>query len=322
MKTFITISLTLVIALFLSACDSGSRKGQKPTSVTTTQNIHSSSLEDISNKATPPLNNPSESKTENITVEEHEIFNQDDIAITLKSLNLEDSFFGPELKLLIENDNTKDITVQIRNVSINDIMVNSIFSCDVVSGKKANDAISFMSSSLDIARIKTIKKIEFYFHIFDSDTWDTIVDSKAICVETSADSSFVQEYDDSGYPAINTKDFKIVIKKLDNKESFWGADLYVYIENNFDQDVTIQVRDVSINGFMVSPSFSCDVLAGKRAFDSITFLESELTDNDITDITSIELTFHIFDMNEWNTIYDSDIVSISFENNSTASVAK
>jgi hypothetical protein len=64
---------------------------------------------------------------------------------------------------------------------------------------------------------------------------------------------------------------------------------------------------------MVSPSFSCDILAGKRAFDSITFLESDLTDNDITVITTMELTFHVFNADTWDTIFDSDAITISFK---------
>ncbi|OGN90709.1 MAG: hypothetical protein A2158_03850 [Chloroflexi bacterium RBG_13_46_14] len=248
-----------------------------------------------------------------VTVDEQVVFEQDGITITVKSLDLKGSFFVPELKVLVENQNAMNITVQVRNVAINDVMVDSSFSCDVVSGKKANDAISFMDSSLETAGIETIKDIEFDFHIFDADSWDTIVDSDTIKIKTSVDDSFMQKYDDSGSIAIDENGIKVVVKKLDSEDSFWGADVLVYVENNTGQDVTIQVRDISINGFMVSPSFSCDVLAGKKAFDSITFFESDLTDNDITIITTIELSFHIFNADTWDTIFDSDAITISFE---------
>ena len=42
-------------------------------------------------------------------------------------------------------------------------------------------------------------------------------------------------------------------------------------------------------------------------------MESDLTDNDITDIKTMELRFHVFDMESWDTLFDSEIVSISFE---------
>jgi len=84
------------------------------------------------------------------------------------------------------------------------------------------------------------------------------------------------------------------------------------VENNSDKAVTVQVKDVSVNGFMVDPAFSSDVLPGKKAFDTISFLESDLQENNITDITTIELTFDIFDSVEFNTIYESENITISF----------
>jgi len=86
----------------------------------------------------------------------------------------------------------------------------------------------------------------------------------------------------------------------------------LYIENNTDKAITVQARDVSINDFMVDPVFSCEVISGKKAFDTITFMESDLTDNGITDINDLELKLHIFDTETWDTIKDTDIIKISF----------
>lgn len=248
-----------------------------------------------------------------IEVQEQIIFDESGIKITVKSLDMNGSFFGPELKVLIENDSEINITVQVRKVSINDVMVDTIFSSDVTSGKKINDEITFMSSSLSDAEIHTIKDIEFLIHIFDADSWDTIIDSNMIQITTSADDAFIQEYDDRGFVVVDSNDIKIVIQGLETEDSFWGADVLVYLENNTEQDLTFQVRDVSINGFMVSPIFSCDVVAGKRAYSSITFMESNLADNDITEILELDLRFHVFDMDSWKSYFDSDIISITFD---------
>ena len=56
-------------------------------------------------------------------------------------------------------------------------MVQTMFSCEVAGGKKANDQIIIMNSDLEQAGIEVIKDIELKFHIFDSQTWDTIFDS-------------------------------------------------------------------------------------------------------------------------------------------------
>ena len=86
----------------------------------------------------------------------------------------------------------------------------------------------------------------------------------------------------------------------------------VYIDNITDKAFTVQARDVSINGFMVDAMFSCDVIPGKKAVDTITFMETELEENDIISIEDIELSFHIFDLESWDTIVDTDVVSMVF----------
>lgn len=296
------VSLVLILTfclLFVTACSSSSNTGNTTINQSSTENNTSEDTEIVE---TVP----------DISVEEQVLLDYNGIIITLKSLH-KDSMFGPSLKILVENNSEKAITVQVRDVAINDVMVEAMFSCDVASGKKANDEIIFAQSDFEAAGITTIKDIEFKFHIFDSQNWEEIFDSEAITITTTVESSFVQTYDDSGLLVIDDNGFKIVMKRVDNSDSFWGADVHVYIENNTDLDATIQVRDVSINGFMINPVFSCDILAGKKAYDTITFFENDLVENDIKSIDSMELVFHIFDTKGWNTIYDSPTISVAFE---------
>ncbi len=275
--------------------------------------ITACSSSDNQNGAVKDVSNTNESKEESkVNVEEQTLLDQDGIVITLKSLE-QDGLFGPALKVLIENNSEKLITVQTRDSSINGIMADTIFSSDIAPNKKGNDEITFMQSDLEQAGISMIQDIELKFHIFDSDTMDGIIDSDLISIKTTADPKYEQAYDDSGEMVLEEKGFKIVMKRVDSEESFWGADVYVYIENNTDEDATIQARDVSINGFMIDPIFSSDVSAGKKAYDAITFLESDLSDNDISIIDEMELSFHIFQADGWDAIFDSPKISVTFE---------
>lgn len=246
-----------------------------------------------------------------LSVSEQVLLDRDGIVITLNSFET-DGFWGPALKILVENNGTKSVIIQTRNSAVNGIMVLSLFSCDVAAGKKANDEIVFEASSLKIASISVIKDIEFNFVVLDSETYNTIFETDKISITTSANPSYVQTYDDSGFVALNQNGIKIVIKKLDSEDSFWGADIFTYIENNSNDNVMIQIRDMSVNGFMIDPFFSSDVLSGKKAFGTITFMEADLIDNNIETIDSLEFYFTVFDVESWNTIFDSSVIKISF----------
>ena len=41
-------------------------------------------------------------------------------------------------------------------------------------------------------------------------------------------------------------------------------------------------------------------------------METELEENEIVSIEDIELAFHIFDLESWDTIVDTDVVSVVF----------
>ena len=305
MKRKLAIILALMLAVSLVACGGSSGGAVKePSNVTTGNNTGDTQQVEQTEKNEEP------EKTE-VTISEAVLVDEAGVKITAKRLET-DGIFGPEIKLLIENDSGKDLTFQCRNASVNGYMVETMMSVDVVNGKKANDGLTFMESDLEASCIDVIADMEFAFHIFDMAEWETYLDTNAIQIKTSIADTFEYTYDDSGDLAYEGNGVKIVVKGLAEDTSIFGPSIVVYIENTGDKDVTVQTRDESINGFMVDALFSCDVVAGKRAVDTITFMDSDLEENDITAIENVELSFHVFDMAEWETIVDTEVVNITF----------
>lgn len=304
MKKHTTIIFSLILALLLSACSSVPSPENDKLPVSTQSTIPSDSST-IASATTTDI------PSSYVTLDELVIFDQDSVRITVKGLS-NDNFMGPSIKVLVENGSTQNITVQTRNCSVNGLMMEPVFSCDIAAGKKANDTIIFLNSDLETAQISTIASIEFYLHIFNSDTWDDIMRSDIISLNTSV-TDYVQPYNDNGFTAYDDGGIKVVIQKLNSEDSFWGSDVYVYAENNTDANITIQARDVSIDGFMIDPMFSCDIAAGKKAYDTITFMQSDLEDNGIIDITQLELKLTVFDSDSWNDIVETDIITVIFE---------
>ena len=129
-----------------------------------TYNLYDTLDETVQDKQTPSNEN------------NNSIIYEDEI-VKITYTGIEESY-STDVKLTIENLSDQGITVQARDVSINGIMVNPIFSCDVVAGKKANDSMSFYS--LEDDGIDKIETMELSFHIFDEDSWDTIVDTEPV----------------------------------------------------------------------------------------------------------------------------------------------
>lgn len=266
---------------------------------------------DSSDTPSGSSNNTNTANPKDITISETVLLDEGGVKITAKSLD-SDSLFGPEIKVLIENNSDKDLTIQTRKASVNGYMTETMFSVDVVAGKKVNDSIVFMSSALASCGIETIADFEFAFHIFTTADWETYLDSSMIQLKTSIASTYQYTFDDSGDIVYNSGGIKIVAKGFAEEDSFMGPSMLVYLENDSGRDITVQARDVSVNGFMIDPIFSSDILNGKRAVSTITFMSEDLDANEITKIETLELSFHIFDFLDWDTIADTDIITLSF----------
>lgn len=330
MKKLIAITICMVCLVMLTACTISVDNTDENfnNEVANNEPVQDSSEDDFNEEADTnevEENKPSEEITQeqpepskeidstdngDVTIEETVLVDEAGVKITAKSLSVD--FFGQELKLLVENNSGKNLTFQCNSSSINGYMVENIMSIDVANGKKANDAITFTDTSLEACGITTIADLEFSFHIFDSDSWDTYLDTDFVQLKTSIADTYEYIFDDSGNIVFDEDGIKLVVKGLSEDDSIFGPGIIIYIENNTDENITVQVQDVSINGFMVYGIFSSDVTVGKRAVDSITFMSSELEENGITEIQDVELSFHIFETDGWNTIVDTDAIQLAF----------
>lgn len=321
MKQILTCMVAILLMVSLVACGSTSDgEIKRPSSVSTGNTDVSENSNDaevqkqsgVSSSNTEVSENSNDTNSETgATIEETVLMDEGGVKITAKSLST-DEFFGAELNVLIENNSGKDLTIQCRNASVNGYMVETMMSVDIVNGKKANDTLTFIDSDLDACGIADIADMEFSFHMFTTDGWETYLDTAPIQLKTSIAETYEYKFDDSGNIAYDADGIKIIIKGLAEDSSIFGPNIVVYIENNTDKAFTVQSRDVSVNGFMMKTVFSCDVMPGKKAIDTITFWSSDLEKNEISAIENAELSFHIFATESWADIVDTDVVSINF----------
>lgn len=250
-----------------------------------------------------------EKNNEAITIEEQVLFDHDGVVVTAKEY-VHDSIWGDGIKVLVENNSDKDTGVGNTALIVNDYMVFDLFSNTVAAGKKSTETIYISSSDLENAGISNIGKIELYLHTFDPDTYMTTYEADAVTIKTSAFETMDTESEVSGNELYNKDGIKIIGKYVE-EDTFWGTSVLLYIENNTDNNISVSCDDLSVNGFMVTPLFSSTVYSGKKAVDDITIFESDLEENGIEKVESIELKFHIYDADTYDTIADSDVVTIT-----------
>lgn len=94
------------------------------------------------------------------------------------------------------------------------------------------------------------------------------------------------------------------------EDEIWGMGVKVLIENNTDQNVCVQCNSIIVNNYMVFDLFSCEVAPGKKANDTIYLSSSSLEEAGITTISDIIVSFHVFDSNGFDTLFDTPEIEI------------
>ena len=244
-----------------------------------------------------------------VTIEEQVLLDKSGIVITAKEY-VSDSIWGEGIKLLLENNSDKTVTVGCNALIVNNYMITDLFVSEVAAGKKANEVMYLSSSELKAAGIDSVGQIEIYFHVYDSETYDGIFDSDCVTIKTSEFANMDTTPNDIGTVLYNANGIKIVVKTVD-ENSFWGTAVLLYCENTSGKNVGISVEEMSINGFMMNPLFSTTVYNGKMSLDEITIFSSDLEENGITKIEEVELKFHIYNADTYSTIAALDAITFS-----------
>lgn len=304
MKRLLSLALTISMVLSLAACGGGSTtvekeivKGDKATETTQQGGEKTSEEEKKSDVPVIP------------TIEETVILEHEGVKVTAKEYTA-DSIWGDGIKLLVENNGDKSVGVSCENVIVNDYMLTDFFSTTVAAGKKDNETLYLSSSELEAAGVTNVGKVEVQLYLYDADSYSTIYTGELVEIQTSEYANMDTTADNVGAELYNENGVRIVGKYV-NEDSFWGAAVLLYVENNTGRDITVSCEDLSVNGFMVDCWFYCDVVAGKKAVEEITLFDSTMEENGITSIEDIELVFTAYDSNTYADIFKSEPISFS-----------
>lgn len=305
-KTLLALLLVLVMVIS-TACGGSGEEIKQPANV----NGDSSVTSDNENAGNENNGGEETPEADAVTIAETVLYEADGIKVTAKSM--EDSLFGPEIKVLVENDSTQNVLITAVSVSANGYMMpGASLYADVATGKKANESISLMSSELDQSGIETVAELQFCLQISDSETWETITTSDLITLPTSA-AGLEQPVDDSGDVLYEEGSIKIVCKGL-KQDIIWDGTVVFYLENNSGKAISVYAENVSVNGFMTDVGLWSDLRDGTRLIDGMSMIDlSDLEIESIDQIENIEFNLRVVDANSWNDIAVTDVLTLNFE---------
>lgn len=329
MKKLLAILLAVSISFILSAC--GNKNSNEAVNTPTISEIEEKTEEQNQpTEATKPTAKPSidtgyESGPFNksATIEETIIYDENDIKITATELIYDN--YSVNLSLLIENHSEENLVFRSNTLgyscnSINGLMVeDGYFSCEVNSGKKAYDTMSFEYEPLLLSGINVVSDIEVGIYYQDDDYNDVKI--PPIQIKTSEFESYdysSNTYADSIGSKTNQKEYQYTVKYLSsdvisndsgininsqivsiNKDDDYT--LLLEIENTTNEIILFTIKDLAVNGITINDSNfdTITINPHKRAIASVNLIsafEKEYIDIfEITEIGKIDISIYVKD---------------------------
>lgn len=294
MKKLITLLLSLALLLSLVACGSNE-----------TPNV-SDKTPDASQSGGDVGNSDSkgdDDKTTNqITFEGLVAVDNEECVIKIKEID-PDNMWGFTLKVELENKSAeKTYMFSVESAAINGVQCDPLFANEVAPGKKANESISFSNSSLKENGVEDYTDIELTFRVYDSNDWL----SEAVARETvhvypygeDKATTFVRETQSSDNVIVDNEYVTVVVTGYEN-DTIWGYTVKLFLLNKTDKNVMFSADEASVNGYMADPFFATSVSAGKCAFSSMSWSDSTLQENGITEVEEIEFLLKAYDSDNW-----------------------
>ena len=305
-KSKMLFALLLAMVMILATACSSSDEVKQPVNVNGDSSV-TSNEEPAGNDS----NNEQENDTVEITVAETVLYEADGVKVT--ATGYEDGWMGPEIKILVENDSSKNVLVTSASVSANGYMMPSAaLYAEVAAGKKANETLIIMSSELDQSGIEMLAELQFYLQIQDPETWETITTSDLLTLTTSA-APYEQPVDDSGDVLYDSDGIRIICKGL-KQDIIWDGTVVFYMENNSGKEISVYAENVSVNGFMQDVGLWSDLRPSTKIIDGMSMIDlSDLEIENIDQIENIEFNLRIVDANTWEDIVTTDVLTLNFE---------
>ena len=128
---------------------------------------------------------------------------------------------------------------------------------------------------------------------------NTIEENKPAVSKTEEPESKSDEITFEELVVIDNDECVIKITNID-PEDLWGYTVKVSLENkSADKTYMFSVENAAVNGVESDPFFATEVAPGKKSNNDISFNNDTLKDNGIKEFTDIEITFKVYDSNDW-----------------------
>lgn len=292
MKKFFALLLALVMVFSLAACGSGN------TGSDDSRNDDISSENAEIKETDAPSGSDGEAVVEFPVGVDHVVLSNEDFLVTLTGTEMDGG--NCIVRIYIENYTDSTAVFSLTNVSVNGLMFDPFWADDVTGGAKSNGEIIFLTEDLALSGVDAITNMAFTLYIYDDETWEDLYIVDDVYYPMGEDAAVYQSHELSDTDVVLLdNEYCTFILLGEDPDNFWGYGLNIYMENKTDSTLMFSANDVVVNGYDCDPFWASIVSPGKGCYTTISWFDTDLEDNGITDVETISMMLNVYDYDTW-----------------------
>jgi hypothetical protein len=247
-----------------------------------------------------------------LTIAENLVYDTEQVRITVKSLNFDDSS-NPELMFMVENNSDNELSLRAQDLQINGFMMEGIFDSSIPAQSQKTVALKVAYDEFEASGVETIQYFEFNLGIDESQTWSHSITSERMRVNTDADSSSALSLDREGILLLEREGIRLSLMRFESPNHYTGTRFFILAENNTDIDIQLSALDLTVNGYELESSYYTNLLSGMKSMRELSFVESQLDTHEIESIDTLTFFLRVSYKDSSEPLFTSDLIEMKFE---------
>ena len=298
MKRFFAVLLAVLMVLSLAACGGETKRSSKK---------DKKDKEKTTGVVTATV--PVETGNVDVTVEPVDqgvtgdaVFNTSDYALTVTSVDLDDSYYGVNIKFKAENKTAdKKYTIMLDKFVVNGVDFEGTCYVDVEGGEVKNDKASVSREDLEMAGITTVTSYEATFYIQD-ENYDRVETKTYSFGEKTTYTRADQSTDKILY---NENGLKVVLISKGFEKDDLDYKMIFYIENKSNFETYVNVDNTTVNDKEVFYYFGSTLQPGSCTFTDINVYDFDFEDIGVkkeADVKNFKFDLSVMDYENYDDI--------------------
>lgn len=179
------------------------------------------------------------------------------IKISITRLSEKNDYGNKEINIEIENKTNTDINVNFTDVSVNGLMGELYFGCNITANKKTREILEFSNEEID-----KLVNLEGFIYVYDANTY-TPMDNYSFSALKNENVKEVEE-SKNGKVLIENDYIKVLYLGKRIKDGYLPG-IKLEIINKTEDFLFITSADVSVDGYMSDSVLGCEVVGRKIA---------------------------------------------------------